>query len=205
MDCIPDSQQTADALDAIELFGPNVPENEVRRVVRAVLRWAALQDGHHSEKRTTDRFTYLSNVVIGLPDVDRSGFTDPEAPMRVCYGWTRNLSSSGVGVVLASTLAPQVVSDGGVILHTSRVLPKDAACTILFFDRSLQPKCLLAKVARSRELHASLVEIGFQFLAKLDGTEHPVVELLLAAAEQFSTRLGWLQAPPSDLIEIKPN
>lgn len=186
---------------AIELFEPHVPESEVRRVMQAVLRWAAIQDGHHSEKRSTGRHTYLSNVVIGLPENDRCG-NGRAAAIRVCYGWTRNLSASGVGILMASALSPVGQSDLPGNLRVQRVLPPDAVAVLSLVDKQLQPMCLLARVARVRELPGNLLELGFRFLAKLQSAQHPMVDVLRDAADQFATRLCWLQGPPQELVEV---
>ena len=186
---------------AVELFEPHVGEGEVRRVMQAVLHWAAIQDGHHSEKRTSGRHTYLSNVVVGLPENDRSG-DGRAASMRVCYGWTRNLSASGVAVLVANALSPVGAIDRPGNLRVERVLPRGAVAALLLFNKQLQPMCLLARVARLRELPGNLTELGLVFLAKLENADHPVADMLLAAAEQFSTRLCWLEGPPQELAEL---
>lgn len=134
---------------------------DVHRSLCTMRRWEKINDGHHSEKRVTQRTGFFAKVVLAV--------TTPSSLDLVLFPvWGRNLSASGVAAVCTPFLEP---------LYADRKLPRLELPTI--HERATSWQCGLylsptefrwmdCRIVRLRDLPTGMFDLGVQFLRRND-------------------------------------
>jgi len=152
---------------------PCLGDQDVGSVLDALDRLDDRNTGRHPERRgeSRRRLRALAVLKVFLP----GGYEMLADLDTVTFGvWTRNISTTGVGVVCSDTLLPQTgVTDQAPLIQLPSVLTvgDSCLCGIILTKPTLSFKWLSARVARMRPLQANMVEIGVQFLLKLDAPQ----------------------------------
>ena len=96
---------------ALRLAAPVIPYKAstdglpIERALHSLKKLDRIKAGKWTEQRASERFHYKSRPVVILPSVSDPSGDFP--PVQVaCTAWTRNLSSSGVSLVVPSSLMP---------------------------------------------------------------------------------------------------
>ncbi len=126
-----------------------------------------------SERRASERFYYKSRPVIILPVVHDPSGDNP--PVQIAYAaWTRNLSSSGISIVMASSLMPMSGIDDSVFcVDLKKVSLEGSNALVGLFGSHSEVKWIESEIARARSLsplESNALELGLRF------KEHPTDE-----------------------------
>lgn len=191
-------------LGSASCFEPASSDKEAERIVAMLLKWDKVCQGHQSEKRTGDRFRFVSQAIL-MPWPHGDGAPSPaprncDSLLPVFPGWTRNISTAGVAVVCTDVIRP--VGDSSFesdYVRLCRVMPERSLCAIGLFDRERRAMWLKGKVLRHREFDGGMVEMGIGFSGRLTGEEVEQIPAFKNTVERIVPKLSWVRCPPPRL------
>lgn len=195
--------QPQPSVGSASCFEPASSDKDAERVVAMLLKWDKVCQGHQSEKRTNDRFRFVSQAIL-MPWPNRDGaLASParnyEGLLPVFPGWTRNISTAGVAVVCTDFIRPAEGTRESDFVRLRRVMPESSPCAVGLFDREKRATWLKGTVLRHREFEGGLVEMGIGFDGRLTAEEMGAIPAFKNTVEQIVPKLTWVRSPPPRL------
>ncbi len=127
----------------------------VESVLCALDRWTARNDGHHTEKRVTQRHSYRVRVEV------TAQHASIPTPIRFS-AFTRDISVSGLSFVVAKNIPSD--ASGQVVQATALLqLEKVVSICLPHGDHDMS---LVAEIRRLRKVHDNLYECGVRFVER---------------------------------------
>ena len=150
------------------LYGPDDSDKTAQRVVESLEKWSRINADHHHELRRARRHDYHGRVLLSVL-VDRLSENRPEPAQVTLATWTRNISSSGVGLLSSKKLLPYSgITDDSPILEFGNLIRSGDVCHCGLVQPLGSVRWLHAKVIRMRQTHDGLFDVGVQFLERAD-------------------------------------
>lgn len=128
----------------------------VESVLSALDRWMERNDGHHTEKRTTQRFPFRGSIVVTARHAATGALVQFEAP-------TRDISVSGLSFVVSRQIRTESV-EGNIVLASAILTPETKIVVTL--NRGDHDLILVAEIRRVRKVHDNLYECGVRFVGR---------------------------------------
>ena len=138
----------------------------IERAINTLLKLDKIHINESSKLRKSERFHCHSRPIIILPSV-----CDPiedKPPVQIAYAaWTRNLSSTGISIVMSSSLMPTGGIDETVSCVDLKNTPLERSCVLVgLFGVGMDPKWIESHIVRSRyldRLTPNSLELGIRF------------------------------------------
>jgi hypothetical protein len=162
-------------------YVPECSAATIDQVVEILERWRKRSENHFSNRRRDHRFPYISNVMVIVELSLVAG--EPQAPI-LFSARARNLSISGISLLVAPVYVPEQTSDNTPLVHVERLVPEGRAITVGLPRQNDQYLWMRGSVLRSRVVHFGFRECGISFCAK-EGSSR---EYGLKGAEQGRTK-----------------
>ena len=138
----------------------------VEYALKSLDRWREINDGHHSQKRSLERFSFRGRPIVVVEDVRSSG--DELGAASVGFEvWGRNVSRGGASFLSGGHLVPCGDLDDDVsLMSLEDVIELERVISIGFCYEKGFWQWFLARVMRVRKVHGGLFEIGVAFTSR---------------------------------------
>lgn len=137
----------------------------VEEVLAAIDRWQRRTEGHITSGRRAHRFAYSTVVtvrtIVGIRARDKE-----EEFREVCFPvYARNLSQSGIGIVVAPRYLPQLMADDSILLRGEDLVAVKKPVEIGLRAANGEIRWVVGTVVRRRAVQYGFLDCGVAFEA----------------------------------------
>jgi PilZ domain-containing protein len=151
---------TNDAIADEVQYAPDCSPEQIEEVLSSLDRWSERTAKHVVHRRRAKRHQYHTNVTVELYDGQDADAT----PRQTFTVTTRNLSKTGLGLVIPPVLVPRLLSDATPLVRSEAVFQVGMKIRVTLGPPTGIMPTLWAEIVRVRPVHFGFFEIGVRFL-----------------------------------------
>jgi hypothetical protein len=145
---------------------PDCDPAQFKEVYDSLTRWSRRSEGHVSNKRRHDRKAYRTVVYVIAPLQKRLTVERNQPARPILQVPTRNLSQSGVALIVPPRFGPRSPDDDRPTISASSVFVAGATLEIAVIAKNKTLIWLVGRVRRARSMQHGFLDVGVQFLRK---------------------------------------
>ena len=157
------------------LIAPVIPyrgssdDRSIDRALSSLIRLDQIRAGEDHDLRESKRFLYNTKQLIVFPAISDPAEDYP--PVQVaCTAWTRNLSSSGISIVVPSSLTPVAgIDDTVTCIDLNHIALEGSKALVGLVGPDSKANWIESHIVRARglsRLGTSALELGLRFEAE---------------------------------------
>ena len=147
-------------------YVPDCDPAQCQEVFDSLSRWSGRCEKHESNKRRHERKTYRTTVYVIAP-LQKKITIAPNQPARpILQVPTRNLSQSGVALIVPPKFAPRSPLDDRPVLPSTAIFIPNVTLEIAVLAKGKMLIWLVGRIRRVRVMQPGFLDVGVQFLRK---------------------------------------
>jgi hypothetical protein len=147
-------------------YVPDCDPAQFKEVFEGLTRWSRRCERHVTNKRVHDRKIYRTVVYVIAPLQKRVTVEKNQPARPILQVPTRNLSQSGVALVVPPRFCPRSPLDERPIISAASIFAPNATLELAVLAKQKTLLWLVGRIKRCRVMQHGFLDVGVQFLRK---------------------------------------
>lgn len=147
-----------------EDYGPDCTTEQIQEVLASLERWSARTKEHVTYSRKSERHDFQKDLLV---EISLAGEKTKKATRQWFKVKSRNLSRSGVGIVLPPMFIPRLFGDDTPFVRGDEAFRVGVELIVKLVPPDGPIILIRSVVKRVRTIHLGFLEAGLRFLERM--------------------------------------